>query len=215
MDQSNGLKLLENLSQEWTDLEVLNFLHSCPQMLKESFCFRTLMAYNIRPLGGDQVVMLYTGDNPRRSLLISLVKSDSSKSFLSSGPIIPTISYHLNITVFDFPTNFHGLNYAIRQEQERIKKQTGRTVNDQDALAILFRKGVGLVGAKTFLDANYKKKCYWNWVQKLISIFKRVDQNTWRQEQIFMLLKRMDEVINERMYNSELNSMQNLRYFAG
>ncbi|MBI4991793.1 MAG: hypothetical protein HZB99_01075 [Candidatus Harrisonbacteria bacterium] len=215
MNEMTGSKIVENLSQEWTDLETLSFLHSCPQMLKESFCFRTLMGYNSQAIGGDQVCILYVEDNPKRSLLVSLAKSDSSKSFLSSEPIIPTIFYHLSIAAFDFRATFLGLQYAIREEQRKIREQSKRIVSDQDALAILFRKGAGLLGEKKLLEASYKKKCYWGWIRRLLSCFQEYNQDTWRQEQIFMLLNRMYEALNERMYNPSLNGMENLKFFAG
>lgn len=209
-----GKNLIENISQEWTDDDLLSFLLNYPAMLRESFCFRTMMGYRLNALGGDEINMIYIGDNPQESLLIAIGKSNSKKSLISN-PLVPFISYTIVITTFDFPATFLSLKPAILKEQEGIKERTRRAISEHEALAIVFRKGTGLLGAKKYLlEASYGKKSYWLIIQNLISLFKKSSPEIQRQEQIFPLLEKLNEDLNERMYDQALNSMQNLKFFA-
>ena len=214
MSGNSGRALIENLSQGWTDGEVLSFLHSCPQMLKNSFCFRTMMAYIIRPAGGDEICMLYIPENPKEALLICLARSDSSKGW-GDNNLVPRITYYINVTMFDFEGTFLGLKYAIQKEKEERNKQSHWKIDAYQALAILFRKGARLIEARQLLSGQYEKKCYWSWVKKLISYFQKENSASWRNEQIFLLLDMMYKTLDERLYDLKLNDLKNLKFFAG
>lgn len=204
---------IENLSEKHTDFNALNFLRNYPVVLEESFCFRTRMGYNVQSLGGDEINILYVGNDPKKSLLISISKKDSGKD-LTSERIIPFVSYDIVITVFDFTSTFLGLQNAIRKEQEEIAKRSSFPISELDAFAIVLRRGTDLLGAKKQLEASYGRKCYWRIVRKIISFFRHCDEKAKRQEQIFLKLEELYEALNDRLYNPALNSIQNLDFFA-